>query len=90
MLAVDLKDGRVELTLKENKVITTDHVVVTIGAVPNTDLAEKSELEVHPDLGGFVVNTELQARSHLFAVSNYNFTLFSFFLLHVHIYVFYI
>lgn len=69
VLAVDLKNGRVELTLKDEKVVTVDNVIVAVGAVPNTDLAEESELEVHPELGGFVVNAELQARSHLFAVS---------------------
>lgn len=71
VLAVDSKNGRVELTLKEEKVLAVDHVIVAVGAVPNTDLAEDSELEVHPELGGFVVNAELQARSHLFAVSNH-------------------
>lgn len=70
VLAVDLKDGRLDLTLKDEKIVTVDHVVVAVGAVPNTDLAEVSELEVHPELGGFVVNAELQARSHLFAVSS--------------------
>lgn len=69
VLAVDVKDGHVELTVKDNNVVKVDHVVVAVGAVPNTDIAEESELEVHPELGGFVVNAELQARSNLFAVS---------------------
>lgn len=69
VLAVDLKNGRIELTLKEEKVITVDQVVVAVGAVPNTEMAEESELEVDPELGGFLVNAEMQARSHLFAVS---------------------
>lgn len=71
VLAVDVKENHIELTLKENNVVRVDHVVVAVGAVPNTDLAEESELEVHPELGGFVVNAELQARSNLFAVSTF-------------------
>lgn len=69
---MDVKDGHIELTLKEEQIVKVDHVVVAVGAVPNTDLAEESELEVHPELGGFVVNAELQARSNLFAVSTFN------------------
>ena len=46
-----------------------DNVIVAIGVEPNTQLAEKSDLEIDPDLGGFLVNTELQARSNVYIVS---------------------
>lgn len=49
--------------------MTADHVIVAVGAVPNTELAESAGLEVDPDLGGYLVNTELQARSNLYIVS---------------------
>lgn len=50
--------------------ISVDHVVVAVGSEANTDLAESSGLEVHSELGGFLVNSELAARTDLYAVSN--------------------
>lgn len=46
-----------------------DRVVVTVGASPNTDLAGSSGLEVDEEIGGFLVNAELMARSNLWSVS---------------------
>ncbi|KAB0799369.1 hypothetical protein PPYR_07249 [Photinus pyralis] len=63
---VKLQDDQVEINLSNGSSVLADHVVVAIGVVPNTTLAEKSELEVDPELGGYLVNTELQARSHLY------------------------
>lgn len=57
------------LNLSNGKTVCANQVVVAIGVEPNTEMAEKSDLEVDPELGGFLVNTELQARSHLFIVS---------------------
>ncbi|KAK9686042.1 Pyridine nucleotide-disulfide oxidoreductase [Popillia japonica] len=60
------KDGRVKLTLSNGDPLVVDQVIVAVGVKPNTQMAEKSDLEVDPDLDGFLVNTELQARSHLY------------------------
>ncbi|XP_022910204.2 apoptosis-inducing factor 1, mitochondrial [Onthophagus taurus] len=65
MSAVPSKD-RVKLTLNNGKDIIVDKVVVAVGVEPNTQIAEKSDLETDPDLGGYLVNTELQARSNLY------------------------
>lgn len=46
-----------------------DRVIVTVGASPNTDLAGPSGLEVDEEIGGFLVNAELMARSNLWSVS---------------------
>ncbi|VEN54078.1 unnamed protein product [Callosobruchus maculatus] len=60
-------DGKgLELTLSNGKKLNVDFVLVAVGVEPNTELAEKSDLEVDPELGGFLVNTELQARSDLY------------------------
>ncbi|CAH1993946.1 unnamed protein product [Acanthoscelides obtectus] len=60
-------DGKgLELELSNNKKLHVDFVLVAIGVEPNTELAEKSDLEVDPELGGYLVNTELQARSDLY------------------------
>ncbi|KAF5284569.1 hypothetical protein FQR65_LT02395 [Abscondita terminalis] len=61
---------KISLNLSNGKVLTADQVVVAVGACPNTDLAEKSNLEVDPELGGFLVNTELQARSNLYVAGD--------------------
>ena len=49
--------------------VSANKVIVAVGVDPNTELAEKSGLEVEPELGGFLVNAELEARSNLYAVS---------------------
>lgn len=46
-----------------------DYAVVAVGAKPNTSLAEVSELETHSELGGYLVNAELEARTDLYVVS---------------------
>lgn len=60
---------QVKLTLNNGHNLVVDKVVVAIGVTPNTQMAELSDLETDPDFGGFLVNTELQARSNLFIVS---------------------
>lgn len=52
--------------------LLVDHCVVAVGAKPNTELAEESGLEVDKKLGGFLVNTEMEARSNLYIVSIIN------------------
>lgn len=44
-------------------------VLVAIGTEPRIELAEPSFLEVDRVNGGFAVNTELEARTHLYVVS---------------------
>ncbi|GJQ87637.1 AIF [Trypoxylus dichotomus] len=64
--AVPTSDNKVRLTLSNGDPLVVEEVIVAVGVLPNTQLAEKSDLEVDPDLKGFLVNTELQARSHLY------------------------
>lgn len=49
--------------------IVVDHVIMAIGAVPNTELAGDAGLEVDSKLDGYLVNSELQARTDLYIVS---------------------
>lgn len=63
---IKLENKKVQINLSNGKSVAVDHIVVAIGVTPNTSLAEKSELEVDPELGGYLVNTELQARSNLY------------------------
>ncbi|KAL1505760.1 hypothetical protein ABEB36_005248 [Hypothenemus hampei] len=70
IIDVKSKNKKVELTLSSGKTLTVDFVVVTVGVEPNTELAQKSDLEVDPDLGGYIVNTELQARTDLYVAGD--------------------
>ncbi|XP_060531083.1 apoptosis-inducing factor 1, mitochondrial [Cylas formicarius] len=63
-------NGAVQLTLNSGKTITIDFVLVSCGVEPNTELAEMSDLEVDPELGGYLVNTELQARTDVYAAGD--------------------
>ena len=62
-------DNRV-LISTENCKITADHVVVAIGLQPNIELGVSSDLEVDQNLGGFVVNAELQARDSIWVAGD--------------------
>lgn len=66
--SVNAVGNQVKLELINGNFVLVDHVVVAVGSVPNTDLAAASKLEVDHNLGGYVVNAELEARRHLFVV----------------------
>ncbi|XP_067623490.1 putative apoptosis-inducing factor 1, mitochondrial isoform X2 [Eurosta solidaginis] len=59
-----------KLTLSNGKSLLTDVVVVCVGCEPNTAIATTSGLETSRDLGGFVVNAELEARRNLFVAGD--------------------
>lgn len=69
VIAAIPEENRLKLKLSDGSQLTVDQVVLAVGVEPNTTMAEKSDLEVDPDFGGYLVNTELQARSNLFIVS---------------------
>ena len=43
-------------------------MIVAVGLEPNVELANVTGLEVDPVLGGFHVNSELQAKSNIWVV----------------------
>ncbi|XP_065357596.1 putative apoptosis-inducing factor 1, mitochondrial [Calliphora vicina] len=63
-------DASLKLTLSTGDTIMSDIVVVCVGCEANTDLASLSGLEVDGNLGGFVVNAELEARRNLFVAGD--------------------
>ncbi|XP_012148035.1 apoptosis inducing factor [Megachile rotundata] len=64
------KNGRLSLTLTGDNVIEADEVIVAVGVEPNTELAKVSHLETDPEIGGFLVNAELEARSNLWVAGD--------------------
>ncbi|XP_056141370.1 apoptosis-inducing factor 1, mitochondrial isoform X1 [Lampris incognitus] len=67
---VTYKDDKVEIILKDGRVVKTDHIVAAVGLEPNVDLAKSAGLEVDADFGGYRVNAELQARSNIWVAGD--------------------
>ncbi|XP_022162973.1 apoptosis-inducing factor 1, mitochondrial isoform X2 [Myzus persicae] len=57
---------QVNLILSNGKNISVDHVIMAVGAKPNTELATDAGLEIDSKLDGYLVNSELQARTDLY------------------------
>jgi programmed cell death 8 (apoptosis-inducing factor) len=70
VIGVKFENEKLILILSDGKSIKVDHAIIAVGVEPNTDMAQKSDLEVDPELGGYLVNTELMARSHLYAAGD--------------------
>ncbi|XP_031836753.1 apoptosis inducing factor isoform X2 [Nomia melanderi] len=64
------KNGKLSLILSQNRTVDADQVIVAVGVEPNTELATVSHLETDPDVGGFLVNAELEARSNLWVAGD--------------------
>jgi len=63
-------EGRLDLSLVNGSVVTTDHLVVAVGVEPDLQLARNSGLEIDPVHGGFKVNAELEARTNLYVAGD--------------------
>lgn len=62
-----LEDNKqVNLVLSNGKNISVDHVIMAVGVKPNTELATDAGLEIDSKLDGYLVNSELQARTDLY------------------------
>lgn len=68
--SVAYKDDRLEILLKDGRLVKTDHIVAAVGLEPNVDLAKSGGLEVDSDFGGYRVNAELQARSNIWVAGD--------------------
>ncbi|KAF2077142.1 hypothetical protein CYY_001527 [Polysphondylium violaceum] len=73
------ESGKLVVKTDDGNQWETDHVVVAVGIVPNTNVANSTTLEIDPKNGGYVVNAELQARSNVYVAgdvaSYYDFSL---------------
>lgn len=66
----ELGEKQISLRLSTGKTVNVDHVIVAVGSKPDVSLAKNAGLEVDSKYGGYVVNAELEARRHLYVVSN--------------------
>ncbi|KAL9971677.1 hypothetical protein ACROYT_G017875 [Oculina patagonica] len=67
---VSFRGGRVNLRLNNGNEIKADHVIVAVGLDPNVELASAAGLEVDPVLGGYHVNSELEAKSNIWVAGD--------------------
>ncbi|XP_062844694.1 apoptosis-inducing factor 1, mitochondrial isoform X3 [Trichomycterus rosablanca] len=67
---VGYNDGKVEIKLKDGRVVKTDHIVAAVGLEPSIQLAKSAGLEIDSDFGGYRVNAELQARSNIWVAGD--------------------
>ncbi|XP_053187665.1 apoptosis-inducing factor 1, mitochondrial [Scomber japonicus] len=68
--SVTYKNDKLEIKLKDGRMVKTDHIVAAVGLEPNVDLAKSAGLEVDSDFGGYRVNAELQARSNIWVAGD--------------------
>ncbi|KPJ11067.1 Putative apoptosis-inducing factor 1, mitochondrial [Papilio machaon] len=67
------EDGQGEELVTERgaeRTLEAGVVVECVGSEPNVEVARAAGLEVHPELGGVVVNAEMQARTDVFAAGD--------------------
>ncbi|XP_028417614.1 apoptosis-inducing factor 1, mitochondrial-like [Dendronephthya gigantea] len=67
---VKYENKKVALFLNSGEKLEVDHVVVAVGLEANVDLSKSARLEVDPELGGFRVNSELEARSDIWVAGD--------------------
>jgi len=70
LMSTECKDEGVEVTFASGEKLLIDHILVAVGLQPSTDLGDSAGLEVHKEMGGYVVNAELEARSNLFVAGD--------------------
>lgn len=63
--SVNKNDKKIELHLSNDEIVSVDHVIVAVGAEPNTEIASTSGLEIDDKYGGFLVNAEMEARKNV-------------------------
>ncbi|XP_051961672.1 apoptosis-inducing factor 1, mitochondrial isoform X3 [Xyrauchen texanus] len=67
---VSYKNGKLEIRLKDGRLVKTDHIVAAVGLEPSVELAKSGGLEVDSDFGGYRVNAELQARANIWVAGD--------------------
>jgi len=63
-------DQRIVLELSDGQNLSADYVVCAIGLEPDVELAKSSGLEVDQATGGYLVNSELEARRNVWVAGD--------------------
>lgn len=74
LVSATVKDDKLCVQLTNGSEVEVDQAIVTMASQvvegPNKKLADASGLEIHPKLGGFVTNAELEARTNLWVAGD--------------------
>jgi len=62
--------GKVQIVLENGEEIESDYVIVAAGSSPNVEIAEDLKLELDFNLGGVVVNSQLQANTGVYVAGD--------------------
>lgn len=63
-------DNCVEVKLSNGQVLKVDYIVCAVGLEPDVELAKSSGLEVDEKTGGYLVNSELEARTNVWVAGD--------------------
>lgn len=64
------KDNIIEVHLSDGNVLDVDYIVCAVGLEPDVELAKASNLEVDERTGGYLVNSELEARTDVWVAGD--------------------
>lgn len=64
------KDKVIEIKLSNDELIYADNIVCAVGLEPDVELAKLSQLEVDDKTGGYLVNSELEARTDVWVAGD--------------------
>lgn len=64
------EDELVSLKLSDGQVLKADYIVCAVGLEPDVELAKSSGLEVDEKTGGYLVNSELEARTNVWVAGD--------------------
>ncbi|XP_015786760.1 apoptosis-inducing factor 1, mitochondrial [Tetranychus urticae] len=70
LVGARLQNDKLLLELNNGSTLETDYAVVAVGLQANTELAKSAGLEVDEVQGGYLVNSELQARSDIWVAGD--------------------
>lgn len=69
--SVSMNDNKkIQINLSNDKTIYADYIVCTTGLEPDVELAKVSGLEVDEKTGGYLVNSELEARTDIWVAGD--------------------
>lgn len=63
-------DNSLAIKLSNGKVLKVDYIVCAVGLEPDVELAKSSGLEVDEKTGGYLVNSELEARTNVWVAGD--------------------
>lgn len=64
------KENTINVKLSNGESIDVDYIVCAVGLEPDVELAKSSNLEVDQNTGGYLVNSELEARTNVWVAGD--------------------